>query len=227
MIASHTPRLFAIRAGSRIIVAALAWIGVAASGAIAGDLGHGDHEHGEHAVDPAQKAESYLRTMGGETCQIPEAELLTADGDPVRLYADLVESRTVLLSFVYTECTTICAPIAANLAQVQEGLADRLGRDIRLISVSIDPVTDTPPRLKAWSGYFEPRPGWSFLTGEKAKVDQLLKRLKVFAPNLEDHPPVMVVANDRSGDCVYANGLATPEQIEAIVLDLADRAPKS
>lgn len=207
--------------------AALALVWIAAGGVLAGDAQHGGHEHHDHAADPAKKVESFLHSMGGRDCQVPEAELVSAGGEPVRLYADLVRSNTVLLSFVYSECTTICAPIAANLAQVQDGLGERLGQDIRLISVSIDPVTDTPARLKAWSEYFEPRPGWAFLTGEKARVDQLLKGLRVFAPNLEDHPPVMVVANDRSGDCVYANGLATPDQIEAIVRDLAGRAPKS
>jgi hypothetical protein len=45
----------------------------------------------------------------------------------------------------------------------------------------------------------------------------------VFAPNLEDHPPIMIIANDNTGDCVYTNGLNAPEELRQIIERIADR----
>jgi hypothetical protein len=50
-----------------------------------------------------------------------------------------------------------------------------------------------------------------------------LKGLKVFAPNIEDHPPIMIIANDNTGDCVYTNGLNAPEELRQIIERIADR----
>jgi protein SCO1/2 len=181
---------------------------------------HDEHRHDRSAQ---QIVDDRLAEFDSSTCSIPEAKLLTVDGEPIRLYEDLAKSKTVAISFVYTRCTTICSPIAANVGQLKEALGSRAGRDVHLISLTIDPENDTPPRLKAWSSQFEPGTGWTFVTGEKQRIDRLLKGLKVFAPNIEDHPPIMIIANDNTGDCVYTNGLNAPEELRQIIERIADR----
>jgi len=49
-----------------------------------------------------------------------------------------------------------------------------VGRDVHLISISVDPVTDTPERLKAWGAKFKAGAGWTFVTGDKQEIDKLL-----------------------------------------------------
>ena len=48
---------------------------------------------------------------------------------------------------------------------------------MHLISISVDPATDTPERLKAWGAKFKAGPGWTFVTGAKPQVDELLRAL--------------------------------------------------
>jgi len=80
---------------------------------------------------------------------IPDVELLDQDGRKIHFYTDLVKGQTVVMNFIFTTCTTICPPLGASFARVQKELGDKAGRDVRFISISVDPATDTPERLKA------------------------------------------------------------------------------
>jgi protein SCO1/2 len=53
---------------------------------------------------------------------------------------------------------------------LQTALGDRVGHDVHIISVSTDPVTDTPEKLKAWAARLKAKDGWTLVTGEKAKL---------------------------------------------------------
>jgi cytochrome oxidase Cu insertion factor (SCO1/SenC/PrrC family) len=129
------------------------------------------------AVQPI--VEMYGQSDSGtptETRQkIPDVELVDQDGQTVHLYTDLVKGRVAALSFIFTTCTTICPLIGANLGRLQSELGELLGEEISLISVSVDPATDTPQRMKEWGAQFGAKHGWSLLTGDKEKVDQLLR----------------------------------------------------
>src|SRR4051812_15616043 len=87
---------------------------------------------------------------GALELQIPDVPVLTQDGKEVRFYRALVKGRVVAMNFIFTTCTTICPPLGVKFGAVQDLLGERFGRDAFLISVSVDPVHDTPARLKAW-----------------------------------------------------------------------------
>ncbi|HWS88879.1 MAG TPA: SCO family protein [Pyrinomonadaceae bacterium] len=148
---------------------------------------------------------------------IPDVELLDQDGRRVRFYTDLVKGKVVAVNFVFTTCTTVCPPLGATFARVQRELA---GRDVHLISVSVDPATDTPERLKAWGGKFKAGPGWTLLTGPKPQVDELLKALGAATASPSDHTPTVLVGNDARGQWTRAYGLARP----AVLIKLIDAA---
>jgi cytochrome oxidase Cu insertion factor (SCO1/SenC/PrrC family) len=80
----------------------------------------------------------------------PNLTLMTQDNKPVRFYEDLLKCKTVLINFLFTTCKGVCSPMTANLARVQKLLGERMGRDIVMISISVDPMTDTPEVLKKW-----------------------------------------------------------------------------
>ena len=147
--------------------------------------------------------------------------MTTQDGDTVRFYRDLVEDRVVAINFVFTTCTTVCPPMGAIFGQLGERLGDRAGRDVHLISVSVDPATDTPERLAAWAARFGRRPGWTLVTGDKRTIDSLLKALEVFTPDFADHAPVALLGNDAVGAWTRAHGLASPAKLAAILDGLA------
>jgi len=161
---------------------------------------------------------------------IPDVELVDQDGKTVHLYSDLVKGRVAALSFIFTTCTTICPLIGANLGRLQTELGQSLGEDIALISVSVDPATDTPQRMKAWGAQFGAKPGWDLLTGDKETVDQLLKTVGLFTPDIQSHSPFLLLVNDRTGDWTRINALETPplkiaELLRKMVETTGNRSP--
>lgn len=131
---------------------------------------------------------------------IPDVSLLTQHGDSVNLRTDIVGDKIVVIDFVYTTCTTICPVLSAILGQVQGHLADRLGKDVILVSLTVDPLRDTPARLKAYSEKHRAGDGWIWLTGSKQSVDEVLQKLGVYTPNFEDHPSTILVGDAVTGE---------------------------
>lgn len=177
----------------------------------------GAHQHHQHH-DPAPPAPE-PETSEPVDLTIPDLSLVDQDGKPVRFYSDLVQGKVVMINFVFTSCTTICPPMGATFGKVQQLLGDRAGKDVHLISVSVDPVVDTPERMKAWGKKFGAAPGWTLVTGERATVVQLLKALGVYTPNINDHTPLVLAGNDPRGEWTRAYGLATPARL----VELLDR----
>jgi protein SCO1/2 len=108
--------------------------------------------------------------------RFPNLPLITQEGRAVRLYSDLIEGKTVVFHFMYTTCTGSCPLTTANLARVRDLLGARVGRDLFLYSVSVDPSYDTPERLRAYAQRFGATPGWRFLTGRDDDIATLRRR---------------------------------------------------
>src|SRR5881397_3738631 len=100
--------------------------------------------------------------------------LTTHEGKTVRFYDDLIKDKTVLLNFFYTNCVNeaVCPLTTANLVRVQKLLAPRVGRDVFIYSISLDPEHDTPNVLAKYARAFEIKPGWLFLTGKPEDKDR-------------------------------------------------------
>ena len=99
--------------------------------------------------------------------------LRTHEDRSVRFYDDLLENRTVLIQFMYTHCTERCPLTTAKLAEVQRLLGDRVGREIFMYSITVDPQRDTPAVLRAYARMAHARAGWLFLTGETSDIHRL------------------------------------------------------
>jgi cytochrome oxidase Cu insertion factor (SCO1/SenC/PrrC family) len=148
---------------------------------------------------------------------MPDVELLDQDGRKVQFYSDLVRDRVVVINFIFTTCTTICPPLGATFARVQKELGERNGRDVSFISISVDPVTDTPERLKAWGAKFHAGPSWIFVTGNKPQINELLRSLGGASANPQDHSPMVLIVNDARGQWTRTYGLAPPSQLVKLI----------
>ena len=166
---------------------------------------------------PAQPTPAYA---SGRKMIIPDVEVLDQDGNALHFYRDLIKDKTVAINFIFTNCTTICPPLAATFAHVQKEMGDKLGKDVHFISISVDPLTDTPERLKAWGAKFKAGPGWTFVTGEKQEMDKLLNALGAAVSKREDHTPAMIIGNDAKGVWTRTYGLAKTGQIVGLILDV-------
>jgi protein SCO1 len=103
--------------------------------------------------------------------------LLTHNGEVVRFYDDLIKNKTVMINFMYARCGDICPGMTANLKLVQKELGERVGKDIFMYSISLEPEHDTQQVLKAYAELFHVNAGWTFLTGKKEDVEVLRKQL--------------------------------------------------
>lgn len=155
--------------------------------------------------------------------------LLNQNGERVRFYTDLMKDKTVVIDTFFATCQASCLPMNRNLAQIQEGLGDRLGKDVNILSISVDPGVDTPALLKAYAQKLNAKPGWYFLTGDKESVDVILKKLGQFVDDKNSHTNIFLIGNDRTGLWKKAFGLAKSDEllkiVESVVNDTGPTKP--
>ncbi|HWN11359.1 MAG TPA: SCO family protein [Pyrinomonadaceae bacterium] len=152
---------------------------------------------------------------------IPNVKVLDQDGRKLNFYADLVKDKVVVINFVFTSCRTFCPMLGARFSRLQTQLGERLGKDVFLISISTDPETDTPERLKAWGAQFKAKAGWTLITGEKDEVAELLQVLTGDGLNKEIHNPLLTIVNDAKKTHRRAYGLEDPAQVIILTDELA------
>jgi protein SCO1 len=90
--------------------------------------------------------------------------------------------KVTLLDFVYTHCTDACPLLSATFQDAQRKLSNDglLGSRIMLVSVTVDPVHDTPPVFAEYAQQFRADPaGWKLLTGDFDQVYDVVTGLKV------------------------------------------------
>jgi protein SCO1/2 len=155
--------------------------------------------------------------------EIPDVNVYDQDGRRLKFYTDLVKGRVVAINFIFTTCTTVCPPMTATFRRVQQELMSGAGRDVRLISVSVDPLVDTPERLRDFASKFKAEPGWTFVTGDKIEMDSLLRALGAAVKDKNDHTPVVLVGNDAAGYWTRAYGLSAPSALVKVINEAAAR----
>ena len=135
----------------------------------------------------------------------------------MKFKSEVIGDKLVAMTFVFTSCTTICPVFNAIFSQLQELLGDRQGKEVILISMSIDPTRDIPLRMKERPKEFGAKPGWYYLTGQKQNVDQVLKGLDAWFPNFEEHPPMALVGDGKTGTWRRISGFPMPKQLLAMI----------
>jgi protein SCO1/2 len=142
-----------------------------------------------------------------------DLELLDQDGRKVRFRSDVIGEKITVIDSFFTTCGLICPILSAIYADLQDRLGDRLGKEVALVSISVDPNTDIPPRLKEFAGKWEAKPGWVFLTGQKQTVDRVLDGLGLYSADFTAHPAAFLVGDGKSGRWTRFYGFASPEEL--------------
>ena len=151
--------------------------------------------------------------------------VLNQDGKPMLFYSDLIQGRTIIAIPFFTECTGACPVMNQTLAQIQDWLGDRLGKDAVIVSMSVDPATDTVPVLREYAKHYNARPGWYFLGGQRENVELALRKLGQFVEVRENHTNIMIIGNERTGLWKKAFALAdAPSLITVVNSVLSDRS---
>jgi protein SCO1/2 len=151
-----------------------------------------------------------------------DVELIDQDGRKVRFYTDVLKGKTVVVNAFFTTCTSVCPPMNRSMEKIQEALGERVGKDVFLVSLTVDPATDTPTRLKEYAAKFHARPGWMFLTGKKENLDWALYKLGQYVENKDDHKTVIIIGNEATGLWKKAFGMARVDELIHLVKEVAD-----
>ncbi|HLC42482.1 MAG TPA: SCO family protein [Methylomirabilota bacterium] len=170
---------------------------------------------GSSAAEESERAEANGKSAAH--AYFSDVVLVDQHGKPLRLYTDLLKGKVVVVSSFYASCTGSCPVLMGTLAKIQEALSDRLGSDLHLLSITVDPATDTPPKLKEYAERIRAKPGWYFLTGAKDNVDTALRKLGQAVKAKESHLNILIVGNERTGLWKRAFSLARPEELIALV----------
>lgn len=145
----------------------------------------------------------------------PNVPLVTHEGKTVRFFDDLIKDKVVVVNFIYTNCPDVCPLETAQLREVQKILGDRVGRDVFMYSITIDPEFDTPTVLKEYAEKFEVGPGWLFLTGKEADITLLRRKLGLYSDEqggdkLEGHNVSSIVGNQKTGRWMKMSPFVNP-----------------
>jgi protein SCO1/2 len=120
----------------------------------------------------AQAVSLHCGSSPGKNAHFTNIAVRNQYGERARFYDDLVKDKIVMINFFSTRGDAQY-PVTDNLAKVANKLGDRLGRDIFMYSISVDPEYDTPPVLKEFAKSHRIPQGWSLLTGTSADIQTL------------------------------------------------------
>jgi len=181
----------------------------------------GGQAPGQNSAPPAPHDHSHMTKTTAEESPaqkyFTDVELLNQDGKKVRFYSDVLKGKTVVVNAFFTTCTSVCPPMNRNMEKIQEGLGDRIGRDVFLVSMTVDPETDTPARIKDYAQKFHAGPGWIFLTGKKENLDWALYKLGQYVEQKDDHKTIFIIGNEPTGLWKKAFGMANVAELVQVV----------
>lgn len=149
----------------------------------------------------------------------PSFVLIDQDGQSKGL-ADL-RGRALLLDFVFTRCPGPCPILTSTHVSAERLLSPALREKTHFVSISIDPLRDTPEDMKRYAGVRgADLDHWTFLTGPPSEVQQVLSAYGVGTTRTEDGEIEHVVATfliDGDGRIVkrYLGLDHEPEQLAA------------
>lgn len=160
------------------------------------------------ALTPAQR-EAKARAYFTDTA------LLAHDGRTLRFYSDVLKDRVVLINFVFTGCGDACPLITQKLLHTRQLLGAQ-ARDVRFVSISVDPDNDTPKTLAAFAERQSAVwPEWIWLTGAKNSVEAVTSRLGAFTEDPRSHVTGMIIGNLRTDRWTRVRPDAPPPVIVA------------
>jgi protein SCO1 len=166
------------------------------------------------------RSESPELTVAGRSTENEPAEhyftntpLIDQSGASLQFYNDVLRGKVVVINVFFSQCNGSCVAMGNTLAKLQDRLGERLDRDVRLISITVDSPHDTPEVLATYAQRYGARKGWYFLSGQKTNVDTLLKKLGQYVEFRESHGALFLAGNMQTGLWKKVFGLADSQQV--------------
>lgn len=157
----------------------------------------------------------------------PNAVLTTHEGKQVKFYDDLVRGKRVIFNMMYTMCTSTCPPNTLSMLNIQQALGDRVGKDIFMYSMTLLPELDTPALLADYRKQYGIKSGWTFLTGKRADIDLLRRKLGFYDPDPQvdadvgSHTGLLRIGHEKRDRWFSVPAIAPTKQIVTSIINMA------
>jgi protein SCO1/2 len=155
-----------------------------------------------------------------------DVELINQDNQKMRLYSDLMKGKIIIMNSFFATDQGSSLPMNRNLKKIQDAFGERGRNGIVIFSISVDPTTDTPSRLKNYAKEIGAGPGWYFLTGDKNNVELALHKFGQYVENKQDHSNIIIIGNEPSGLWKKAFGLGKSDDLIKVVQSVVNDKPQ-
>lgn len=143
---------------------------------------------------------------------IPDVMLTDSNGKQVALRQLLETNQPVMVNFIFTTCGTIC-PV---MVKVFSDLPQHLGKDarnLRMISISIDPQNDTPAKLRSYAQEHGADSRWTFLTGRSQDIQLIQRAFASYRGDKMNHEPVTLLHPAAGPTWIRIDGFASASEL--------------
>ena len=155
--------------------------------------------------------------------EIPAFRFTTQEGKSLTK-EDLI-GKVWVADFVFTRCNGPCPVMTSRMAELAKGLAK--AKDVRVVSISVDPEHDTPAVLADYASRMDADPSrWIFLTGPKPEIDAFARKgmFQVLAYDDKGVPThsTRFLVIDRAGRIRRTRNLDEPELVQKLFMDIGN-----
>ena len=104
----------------------------------------------------------------------PRFSLVRESGE--RFVSEELRGKVAAVTFIYATCKDTCPVLTAKMTMLQRRLGADFGPRVRFVSITVDPLVDTPEVLRGYAdAHGADRRGWSFLTGTPEEIRNVVR----------------------------------------------------
>jgi protein SCO1/2 len=144
--------------------------------------------------------------------EVPDVAVVPQDGKKISFLKGLDDGRPVILNFVFVSCSAICPMLSHVLSKVQTKL-DNDSQKVHLISISIDPESDTPAKLIEYAKKFGAGPDWDFYTGTREASIAIQKAFNAYRGDKMNHASVIFMRAAPGKPWLRLEGFVSPDAV--------------
>lgn len=157
-----------------------------------------------------------------ERIDLPAVTLVDQDGQPYGLAARDDGAGLLVINFNYSTCTSICPLGNAVMQALERQMDDGLLRQTNLLSITIDPRTDTPDLLRQAAEEWQSGERWRWLTGEPADIEAVLASAGASVADIQFHDPLFLVGRAGTGFFFRSTSMPSADELELLLEQLKD-----
>lgn len=148
-------------------------------------------------VDEKKLAEIESASGFLELPELPDVVMVNQNGKSARM-SEILKNKITVINFIYTSCTSVCQILTSNFRQLEKAL-ESIDKEngVQLISISIDPETDTPARLLQYATKQRiDLEKWTLLVSNLNSIERFSRALGFSNVDKSTHAPGVVIWDD-------------------------------